>query len=321
MCANGTEATTDSLEFGLLLSHMGDQASPEAIERLSRAAQRQGFDAIWGGDHITFPVDMPETYPFSSTGEPPEGIRADTNLFEMFQTLTYVAAVTTDIRVGTNVCLAPLRHPVLATKQALTLEAFADGGFEFGVSVGWLENEYDVMNVPYDERGSRLDEFLGIFSRARTEGILAHEGEHFSFEEIGFYPIPDEQASPRIWIGGKSSAAFRRVAEFGDGWTIVRDRPEQVAVQRDRLVNAWNDYERQGTPGIAVCRPIHVGSDGPVGTDRILVGDPDDVRADLADYRDAGTTHFVVTFFVTDVEKQIEQIERIGDSVIPAFQD
>jgi probable F420-dependent oxidoreductase len=315
-----TERADREMEFGILIQHMGDGASPEGLRELATTAERYGFDAAWGGDHATFPSEMPDTYPFSSSGEPPAAFHAEQKLYEVFQTLSYVAAATDDLRVGTNVCLAPLRHPVMLTKQALTLEALSEGRFEFGLATGWMANEYDIMDVPYEERGSRLDEFLDIFTRARESGLLAHEGKHFSFEECGFYPIPETPERPPLWIGGKSGAAFRRVAEYGDGWTIVRDRPEQVAEGRDRLLNAWADYDRSGTPEVAVSRPVHVGTDAPFGTDRILVGDSESIVEDLKDYREAGTTHFVVNFFTMDVDEQIAQIERLGEEIIPHFE-
>jgi probable F420-dependent oxidoreductase len=320
MSSKERTARDQSLEFGILIQSMGDDASPETLTRLATAAETAGSDCIWAGDHVTFPVEMSDTYPFSSSGEPPAAFHAEQTLLEVFGSLSFVAAKTGSIRIGTNVCLPPLRHPVLLTKQALTLEELSKGRLELGVAAGWLPEEYEVMGVPWSERGERLDEFLDIFTRARREGVLAYDGPHTQFSESGFHPIPTEENRPPIWIGGMSGAAFRRVAEFGSGWTIVRDRPREVAAGRERLLRAWEDYDRSGTPEVAVSRPVHVGDDPPFSSDRILVGEPEEIIADLEDYVAAGTTHFVANFFTMDVDEQVEQIERLGAEVIPAFE-
>lgn len=301
-------------EFGVMLSTFGDHASPQAFRRMAKTAEYEGFDAVWAGDHISFPADIPEEYPFSPTGESPFDISLDT--YDVFAVLSHLAAVTDDVDLGTNTCIVPYRHPIVLTRNALTTEHLSDGRFDFGVAPGWMRTEFEVLDVPFEERGSRTDEFLTIFDRARTEGEFAFEGPHHSFQETGFHPTPDK-GRPRMWIGGKSGASFRRVAEFGDGWTIFWDRPNEIAAARERIMNAWTDYDRDGEPEIAVIRALHVGED--TDRDSLFTGAPNGIVESIEAYAEAGVTRVVFDFYTTDIDEQVEQVERFADRVMPMF--
>lgn len=165
----------------------------------------------------------------------------------MSSTLAYVAAITDDIAVRTNTCLPPLRHPVLLTKTALTLEAPSGGWGDAEVAPGWMENEFEVLDVPFEERSARTDKFLRLFDRARTKGVLAFEGEYYSFQETGIFP-QSERGRLKIWVGSGSTNAFRRLAEFGDGWTTLWARPESVASQHVRLLRAGKRSSARANP-------------------------------------------------------------------------
>lgn len=302
------------IEFGVMLSTFGDHATPEAFRRVARAAEREGFDAAWAGDHLTFPAEIPDEYPFSRSGESPFDVSG--NAYDVFDVLAHLAGVTDRIRLGTNACIVPYRHPVDLAREALSVEALSGGRFDFGVAPGWLRTEFEVLDVPFEERGSRTDEFLRLFERVRREGQLSFDGPHHSFRETGFYPVP-ERGRPKIWIGGRSGAAFRRVGEFGDGWTIFWDHPEDVERARERMGRAWEDYDRRGRPEVAVVRPTSVGAD--VDRDALLVGDPGEIIEDVEAYADAGTTRLVIDFYTTDVDEQVEQVERFGREVASEF--
>lgn len=304
---------SSEMAFGVTLSTFGDHASPEAFRRVATAAESAGFDAVWVGDHVAFPADIPETYPFSRSGKSPFDVSQ--NAYDAFLVLSHLASITDTIRLGTNTCIVPYRHPVVLAKHALTLESLSDGRFEFGVGVGWMDTEFEVLDVPFEERGARTDEFLRLFEELREHGECSFEGPHHSFQRTGFHPIP-EFGRPPIWVGGRSGAAFRRVAEFGDGWTIFWDHPEDIASARERIMNAWTDYDRDGEPEIAVVRATHVGTDTDLDTDRPLIGSADSIREDVEAYREAGTTRVVIDFFTTDIDEQIEQIRRFGEQII-----
>jgi probable F420-dependent oxidoreductase len=304
----------DETRFGVMLPTFGQGATPEAFGRFADQAEGGNFDAIWVGDHITFPEEIPETYPFSPSGESPFDIGQDA--YELFQVLSFLAARTETVDVGSNACIVPYRHPAVLARNALSIEALSDGRFDFGVAPGWMRTEFETLDVPFEERGPRTDEFLRIFERAREDGEFAFDGSHHSLQKTGFHPTPAE-GRPKIWVGGKSGAAFRRVAEFGDGWTIFWDRPAEIRSAHERIMNAWTDYDRTGEPEIAVVRAVDVDEDSEYDTSRPFVGSAANICEDIEAYRDAGVTTVIFDFYDRTTDGQMEQMKRLADGVLP----
>jgi len=306
------------MEFTVMLSTFGDHASPAAFRRLARTAENQAFDAVWAGDHIVFPEEVPNEYPFSKDGSPPPSFHRDSKAYTVFEILSHLAGITDEVDLGVNTCIVPYRNPLLLAKEAFTLEELSDGRFDFGVAPGWLRTEFESLSVPFEERGSRTDEFLKLFERARTEGKFSFDGPHHQFDETGFYPTPAE-GRPKMWVGGKSGASFRRLAQHGHGWTTVWDRPDDVARGKERAMNAWTDFDREGEPDIALMRAVHCGADTDLDTSVPLIGAREKVIEDLRRFEEAGVTRLVMDFFTTDIDEQAEQVRRFGEQIKPAF--
>jgi len=307
----------DKLEIGLMLTSTtngessGEVAYPSAIREMAIAAEQSGFDVLLAGDHIAYPEKMDSDYPFSPTGELPFDYR--TPVFDVFQTLSFIAAVTEEIKLGTNVCIPPLRHPVLLTKNILTLDSVSSGRAELGVGAGWLKSEYEVMGIPFEERGKRLDEFLQILTKAQREKEISFDGDFFQFQNTGFYPTA--RGDLPLWVGGNSGATCRRAAEFGAGWTGVWSKPEDVEQMRSRLSKARDDYNTEGELEMAVLRPARIyDSDHDGG--KILQGSPARIQSDLRKYAEAGATRVIIYFEATDFGEGVSQIRKFGERII-----
>jgi len=310
---------TDSLEFGIMLSATSnaygipDAKLPAVFRRSARTAEANGFDVVVAGDHVVYPDTIPSDYEYSSSGEPP--FNTDTSVYDVFQVLSHLAAVTDDIDLGTNVVAAPYRHPLVLTKNILSLDSLSAGRVDLGVAPGWLATEFDALDVPFAERGARTDEFLEIFELARENATASYEGEFHQFDAVGFHPRPAHDIP--VWIGGKSGAAIRRVGQFGTGWTTLWDHPSDVADTRKRIMQAWTDFNRTGDPEIAVLRPVNL--DAGADPDRLLSGGPESIIEDIESYREAGVTRLIVDFFTTDVDEQVALMNRFGDEIIDAL--
>lgn len=334
--------TRNDMEFGVVVMTHGKMAPEERLEdhpgekfeRIAQTAEEAGFDVLMAGEHITFPDGIADIYPYTETHESPFEI-ADP-AYDGFQILAQMAGVTESIRLATNICIAPLRHPITLAKHALTLHAISGGRFDFGVGVGWLEDEFEVLDVPFEERGSRTDEFLEIFNRACTETEFSFNGSHFQFQKTGFHPVADEEGPP-VYIGGDTGAALRRTAEFADGWShywtredLADSSPDAMVKWKDRLMNAWKDYDRDGEPEIAVTRPIQItenpqppfhselGVDRSLNNDVPLIGPPQSIINDLEAYADVGVNRLNCSFQVPEynIDLFVEEIERFGEEVI-----
>ncbi|WP_436348074.1 TIGR03619 family F420-dependent LLM class oxidoreductase [Natronorubrum sp. FCH18a] len=294
---------------------MGEHASPETFRRVATTAEDTGFDSLTVGEHITFPEEMSES-PFSPSGEPPAHFDIGENTYTTFEVLSFLAAVTDDIGLKTSMCIAPLHNPVELTNEIFTVNALSNGRVDVGVAPGWLETEFDVLNVPFEERGARLDDFLEIFTTACNTPEFAYDGQTYSFDKTGFRPAPERKDGPSVWIGGTSGASLRRTAEFADGFVVVWESPDEISSLRSRALNAWDDYNRDGEPAVGVSRPFYVATRGETTPDRPLMGEPAKIIEDIQAFRDVGVTQFDLAFTSGDPDDQITQLERFSDSVL-----
>lgn len=304
---------SDDVEFGVFLISFGEFATPRAFRRVTTEAEEAGYAAVCVGDHVAIPEEVPDTYPFSQTGEPPFEVSQDA--YDAFQVLAHVAAVTDEVALGTNTTIAPYRHPVTLTKHVLTLSNLADGRFELGVAPGWMATEFEVLDVPYEDRGSRTDEFLAVLERAGEEAVFGFEGPHHSFQRTGFHPRPKPSDGLPIWVGGISGASFRRTAEYGDGWTVFPEDPAEVATGVERLKAAWADFDRAGDPEVAVALPeldLWV-EDGDFAGD--VSGTVDLLRA----YVDAGATRIYLfpQAMARDPAGRSAAVTLLADQIMP----
>lgn len=300
------------MEFGAFLPRWDEYATPGAWRRVARTAEDAGFDWIGRGDRMVFP-DRPD--------DPSYAARPAS---ELFSVLACVAGETDDIKIGTNVCVAPYRHPIHLVKQVFTLDTTTDGRFEFGVAAGWLEGEFDALDVPYETRGPRTDEFLEIYDAACQRDTVAYDGSHYSFDAVGFRPRPVQDGGPPLWLGGSASQTFRRAGARGVGWMISGRSPAEIRDGRDRLQAAWADYDRTGAPEIAANVDAAV-TDRPTESDNPLVGTVDTVVDGVRAYRNAGATRLNLQLSsgpdggTLTLEERLTQIQRFGDEILPAL--
>jgi probable F420-dependent oxidoreductase len=187
---------------------------PEAVTRLARAIERIGYDHIDIFDHVVMghPIE----------GRPPGPYNAAMPILEALMTLSYIAAVTTRVTLGTEVLVLPQRQPVLVAKQVSTLDTLSGGRVRLGVGVGWQESEYEALGEPFKTRGARMDEGIELMRACWAEPRVDFAGVHYRAPAMAMEPKPPQGRQIPVWIGGYSEAAFRRVGRLGDGWLASR---------------------------------------------------------------------------------------------------
>ena len=214
-----------------------DIAGTELVQ-LAVAADEAGFESLWLGEHIVLPADYGSEHP--TTGDtahqhhPGPIVDPTTKLLDPLVALAACASVTTHLRLATGIFILPLRHPLLTARMTLTLQELAGGRFVLGVGAGWLEEEFDALDVPFDDRAARMDETLTILRQAWSGDTFAHDGSLFTFGNVQLTPEPVDV--PLI-LGGNTERALRRAATAGDGWFSSGTPSFDDAVRlRDRLV-------------------------------------------------------------------------------------
>lgn len=199
------------MHFGVILPNYGLNSSPEAIRRTTELAVELGFDSVWTTEHIIVG---------------PEGVDPYGRVYDPLVTLGWIAGWTDRLGLGTSIVLAALHNPMHLAKEVATLQELSGGRFRLGIGVGWHEDEYRFMGVPFKERGRRTDEAVRLM-RALWSGAHEFEGEFWSFHDATAEPHPSPQ--PEIWVGGSSPRAIRRARELGDVWHPSRGSdPEHV---------------------------------------------------------------------------------------------
>ena len=216
---------------------------PEHVTTIAARAEALGFESVWVAEHLVFPTEIRSRYPYSAAGVPP--INPATHLLDPFLTLTHIAARTDRIRLGTNVYILPLRHPVAVARMAMTLDVLSHGRFTFGVGVGWLAEEFAAVGVEFESRGARAREYTRAIRALWTESEPAFRGRYAAFGPVKFEPKPVQRQLP-IVFGGESAAALRRAAALGDGWYGVGHTPETAGGQVERLRRLLADAGRGG---------------------------------------------------------------------------
>jgi probable F420-dependent oxidoreductase len=191
------------------------------LRRLAETVEELGFDGLWMGDHIVEFAAYSSRHPYRPDGQHPSTVAKTPGRYEPLVALTAVAAWTSRLRVGTAVTLLTERNPIITAAMVTALDHLSEGRFDFGVGVGWLREEHEVLGVPFADRGRRCDEYLAAMKELWTADAATFHGNYLEFYEVLAQPQPLTRPHPPIYIGGHSRPALRRVARFGDGWMPV----------------------------------------------------------------------------------------------------
>jgi probable F420-dependent oxidoreductase len=215
------------MRFGITFG----QLHPAVFADAAVAADELGFESAWLPEHLVFPVRVEgELLP----GEEHPPVPPTIPIFDAPAYLSYLAGLTSRLRLGTYVYLLGIRHPFVGARGFATLDVVSGGRAICGVGAGWLRTEWEAVGLDPATRGARLDEAIGICRRLWQEETIEHRGEHFDFEPVAFEPKPVQQPFP-VHVGGESDAALRRAARLGDGWLGMVHTPGSAAARVSRL--------------------------------------------------------------------------------------
>ena len=219
--------------FDVWLPTANPFTTPELLQAIGRECEERAVHAIWVGEHVVTFDEYASHYPYADDGRVP--LPAETGLFEPFTTLAFLAAVTTTVRLGTAMCLLPQRNPVYTAKEVATLDWLSHGRVDLGVGVGWLREEFEALEVPWQRRGARTDDYLGVLRSLWCENPSSFAGEFYTLAPCSQYPKPVQDPHPPIHIGGESDAALRRTARTAQGWHSFNRPPAELAAPLARL--------------------------------------------------------------------------------------
>ncbi len=208
----------------------------KSAAKLAVKAESVGVESVWTFEHVIVPCDYQSKYPYNDSGK--MGAMPETHFIDPLIQLANVAGQTSKLRLGTGVNILPQANPLFLAKQAASLDFISGGRFLLGVGIGWLEEEYAALGVPFARRGARFDDYVVAMKKVWSGEVVEHRSDFIQWSGFKSYPLPVQKPHLPLIIGGASRKAFERVIDHGDGWFAPQRDAAKLAEQIEDLFSA-----------------------------------------------------------------------------------
>ena len=299
------------MEFGVTIPNNWGVEDPKQVLALGPLAETMGYDSVWVMDHLF------------NTGYIRERLE-DRPYYHPMATLSYLAATTQRVSLGTSVLVLPYHNPVELAKYTATLDQMSSGRVILGVGVGAMAEEFQALGIPMRQRGSLTNEAIAVMKELWTNHSPSYQSSRWDFSDLRFSPKPSQTPHIPLWIAGSSRGALRRTGTVGDGWhptgvspkdfTLGRKEIAEIAAAAGRDVSAITMSARVEVE--AEDRPPN---DRAASQARIPGDDPGSMRASIEAYHAAGVEHIVLAPNSGDTVRIREIMATIADQVLPHF--
>jgi probable F420-dependent oxidoreductase len=301
------------MDYGVFLPVSGAACTRQGLTHAARTAERLRFTTVWAADRIIIPWTIETDYAYNWSNSfivPPEK-----PFLESMTALAFLAGATETIKLGVSVLVATYRDPVHWAKVAATIDWLSEGRFILGVGIGWMEEEFAALgrHDAYKHRAHVADEQLEVAHNLFTEAHCSHRGEHYSYDDIAFYPKAYDAPIP-IWCGGESKGAQRRAGRYGDAWFpyFARVTPEDLRERFDTVRQAAADAGRDPDAiTLNTCLSVEVTAEPVEQEADRLRGTPEQVAEALTRFDDVGVQHVALQFLVGRYPERLAQMERL----------
>ena len=278
-----------AMTAGVHLPQAGPAASGEALRRTAVLAEELGYADVWVSDHLAVPTGA--AYPPSAY------------VFEPLTTMSWIAAHTKRVGIGTTVLVLPMRHPLNVAKSIATIDQFSGGRVILGVAAGWLEAEFDALGIPFHERGARTDEAITMLRKFWTTDHITESFPVHQSAVVSMRTLPQPVRHVPLWVGGHADVALRRAIAVGDGWHGAFLSPEQTE-KRVRTLRA-------GRPEETFAISMRTRWDA-------LLDEEDLIMYEIDRYREIGVTHLVPEPRQRTVDLYLESMEKMAKILVRA---
>ncbi|MGI0078828.1 MAG: LLM class flavin-dependent oxidoreductase [Nitrososphaerales archaeon] len=341
--------------FGVRVPISGPFAGADAISKTAKKAESLGFSGVWCHDYVTWTKELHNVH--ISCGSL-ETLRPDQEpkFFESLTTLSYLAGITSRLTLGISVLIAPLRNPILTSKQLSVLDNLCDGRLIVGVGIGATKatknSDFEILQVDRREKGDRTDEFVEIAKGLWKHGSekFSHDGKFYHFKDAEMFPKPVQDPYPPFWFAGTIDKALARVAKYGQGWLpgglspqeyeksvsfIRRTAKEQfnrdlndlkVANQIYVSINDSSEVARENARATLLnnskAYDVFIGENAFERASSVsLVGSPEKIIEKIRKFGEAGVNYYEMKFIYQSLDHFHEQLELFSKEVIPSFRN
>jgi probable F420-dependent oxidoreductase len=276
------------MKFGIMAANVLF-ADGEGAKAVASAADDLGYESIWTVEHVVVPAGYQSADPYSKSGR--MGGPDDMSIPDSFTWLAYIAGVTKQIKLATGVAILPQRNVVYTAKEMATLDQLSGGRVILGVGAGWMKEEFDVLGVPFERRGERMDEYIRALRVLWGDEKPTFDGEFVSFANTYCRPQPVNKSIP-IHVGGRTDRAARRAGELGDGFFPGRCDHEELAhaigVVRRTAEKHGRDPDAIEVTAIGATDPASIEKLRELGVSRVVIPplsmDNDSIRGALENF-------------------------------------
>ena len=213
------------MKFGLFGIGSGLSSDPDVATKLAVEAEALGFDSVWTGEHVVLPDPR----------QPPSPAEPDHAMLHPSTVLSYVAASTDTLLLGTGITLIAQRNPLVLAKEMGSLDYLSKGRLILGIGAGYLHQEFAALGINFNERGARSNEYIEAMRALWTQEKPSFKGKFYQFKNIQAMPRPVQSGGPPIVVGGASDGALKRAVRYGQGWYGFAMNPVQTQTVVDRL--------------------------------------------------------------------------------------
>jgi probable F420-dependent oxidoreductase len=301
------------MRIGFFLPQIGPAATVDSITKVATLAEELGYDSLWVTDRLLYPTNPQTSY---YGGPLPEVYK---RVFDPLETLTFAAAHTRRVTLGTSVLDIPFYNPVVLGRQLTTLDVLSAGRLRVGLGLGWSKDEYDATGTPVKIRGKRADEFIAVLKAIWTTDPAEFHGRYFQLPKSIIQPKPAQKPHPPIYLAAYSPGAMKRTAKFADGFMPVGMPLEQVKSTITQLRNLAKDAGRNLTDLKLILRYNFAITPEPQGKDRpFFHGTFTQIKDDIASVKGYGPDELILDpTFSPDTQNEqsfirnMEQIRKL----------
>jgi probable F420-dependent oxidoreductase len=279
------------MRVGVTLPNSGPSANAHALIQGAQHAERLGYDSLWVVDRLLYPVTPRNPYPGTPDGSLPEFYKQVLNPLE---SLTFAAAHTSRIALGTSILDIPFYHPVVLARRLTTLDVLSGGRLRVGFGLGWSEDEFQAVGASAKERGARADEFLQVLKTIWTTDRVAFQGKYFQVPPSIIGPKPAQKPHPPIYLAAYVSAALKRAATLANGWMpngIPLEVIPQMLAQFHAMAEAVGRHPAELE--VIVVASVHMTQSPREENRPVFTGSMEQVRADIRGFRDLGANEII----------------------------
>lgn len=307
------------MKIGLALPHLGPEATKENILQIAVDAEKEGLDSLWVAERLLWPLNPRTPYPASPDGSLPTFYQ---NVFDPLGTLTFVAAHTNKIALGTSVIDMLFHNPIILARRFATLDVLSKGRSIAGLGIGWSKDEYQVSNIPFEKRGKRADEFVQVLKKVWTDDVVEFKGQYYNIPASKIGPKPVQKPHIPIYLGGYVPNTFARIAKHADGWLASLGGP------LDFLDNSVKSLKNQASkenrspneikiltltfPQVSQVKSNSEEKYGQQSQRFPLTGTIEEIGRDIQRIKEMGVEHIMFAFVGLGLDKVIDTTKQLS---------